>query len=769
MNQILINATHSEEIRVAIVRNKKLTSLNIETSLNQKNKGNIYKGKISRVEQSLEAAFVDYGKERQGFLPFKEVAESLKESATASGEKLTISDVLKEGQEIIVQVEKEERGNKGAALSTYINLAGAYMILTPNNAKSNGISRQITSSDRQSLKEIIGKITMPENSGLIIRTAGAGKGLEELQWEVDYLSELWGSINAAAEKRAAPFLIYQESDIVIRTLRDHLREDTDTVIIDDLETFQNAKEFVSFVLPHYLDRIKQFDASAHSLFNHMNIESQVKSVFEREVSLRSGATIVFDPTEALTAIDINSARATKGSDIEETAYNTNLEAAKEIAVQLQLRDIGGLVVIDFIDMSSEEHRQAIEKAMENATNSDRARIQIGTISRFGLLEMSRQRLMSSVTESVEKTCPSCEGRGTTPTVPSLALNILRQLEDGCNASNQTSKLTIQSSVDVITYLLNEKRADIGKLENKHEIKIILLPNPYMQFPNFTINKQKGIKKSHHKSYQGMSKPQQSIAANGLGNEKEEAAIKSNHPTTRVPNQKKKKEKSSFSLWGKIKSMFGLNKKKKQPNKKRNNKNNRNRNRNRNRNNRARNQNKTQNAQQGKQQNRQQDNKQQDNRAQNNKSKPRSQDKPKQQRKPQNQAKPQNQVEEKPNNADTKPQTQAKSKPQPKPKAQTQTKEKAQAKPKAQSEPKMQVAEKPLLESKAQVAEKPQSEPKAKAEPKTEKKATKTKTQDDKKTKAKPNKKPSKNKADAANKAEPKIEVDGNKVDTIKVE
>ena len=662
MNHILINATHSEEIRVAIVRNKKLTSLNIETSLNQKNKGNIYKGKISRVEQSLEAAFVDYGKERQGFLPFKEVTEALKENAKSSGEKLTISDVLKEGQEIIVQIEKEERGNKGAALSTYINLAGAYMILTPNNAKSNGISRQITSSDRQSLKEVIGKITMPEHSGLIIRTAGAGKTLEELQWEVDYLSELWSSINTLAEKRSAPFLIYQESDIVIRTLRDYLREDTDSVIIDDLATFQNAKEFVSFVLPHHLDRIKQFDASEYSLFNHMGIESQVKSVFEREVSLCTGATIVFDPTEALTAIDINSARATKGFDIEETAYNTNLEAAKEIAAQLQLRDIGGLVVVDFIDMTSEEHKKSIEKAMEKATSSDRARIQIGTISRFGLLEMSRQRLMSSVTESVEKTCPACEGRGTTPTVPSLSLSILRQLEDGCNASNQTQKLTIQSSVDVITYLLNEKRADIGRLEDKHEIKITLLPNPYMQFPNFNINKQKGDKKSHHKSYQGISKPQQNIAENGLSNTKEAAAINTNHPTTRVPNQKK--TTFSLSFWGKIKSIFDSNKKKNKPNKKHNNKkNNRNRNKSRNKNNR--NQNKTQNDQQNKQQNKQNN---------------------KQQNKPQNQ----NKTQRKSKNENAKPQAQSRgnpkeqTKPQTKsniltPKAQGQVKEKPQAK------------------------------------------------------------------------------------------
>ena len=572
MNHILINATHKEEVRVGIVKNKKLTGLNIETSLNKKTKGNIYRGKISRVEQSLEAAFVDYGKERQGFLPFKEVAESLYNGAKPKGDKLTISDVLKEGQEIIVQVEKEERGNKGAALSTYINLAGAYMILTPNNAKSHGISRQINSSDRQSLKEILSKINMPNNSGLIIRTAGAGKGLEELQWEVDYLSDLWKSINKVAEKRPAPFLIYQDSDIIIRTLRDYLREDTDSVMIDELEAFQNAKEFVSFVLPHYLDRIKFFDVSQHSLFNHMGVEAQVRSVFDRKVSLRTGATIVFDPTEALTAIDINSARATKGSDIEETAYNTNLEAAKEIALQLQLRDIGGLVVIDFIDMSSEENRKSIEKAMEKATNADRARIQIGTISQFGLLEMSRQRLMNSVTESVEKSCPACSGRGTTPTIPTLALSILRQLEDGCNASNQTARLTIQSSVEVITYILNEKRQDILKLEDKHGVKVTLLPNPYMQFPSFAINKQKGEKKSQHKSYQGISKPQHTLAENGLTTQDELPAIDVNRPKTRMPEKQ-------ISLFEKIKAaLFG--KKKKKTNKRRTNPNNRNKNRNR---------------------------------------------------------------------------------------------------------------------------------------------------------------------------------------------
>ena len=352
MNHILINATHKEEIRVAIVKDKKLTDLNIETSLNRKTKGNIYKAKISRVEQSLEAAFVDYGKDKHGFLPFKEVSPFFSDGIKPKGEKLTISDVLKEGQDIIIQVEKEQRGNKGAALSTYINLAGAYMILTPNNPKSSGISRQINASDRQDLKNLLPKLDVPKHSGLIIRTEGAGRGITELQWEVDHLTQLWKYIKTATKKQDEPFLIYQESDITVRALRDYLREDTDSVIIDDLETYQKARDFINFVMPHYLDKIKYFDITDHSLFAHMSIESQVKSVFNREVGLKSGATIVFDATEALTAIDINSARSTRGTSIEDTAYKANLDAAEEIALQLQLRDIGGLVVIDFIDMAS---------------------------------------------------------------------------------------------------------------------------------------------------------------------------------------------------------------------------------------------------------------------------------------------------------------------------------------------------------------------------------------------------------------------------------
>ena len=553
MNHILINATHKEEIRVAIVKNQKLTNLDLETSLNRKTKGNIYKAKISRVEQSLEAAFVHYGKEKHGFLPFKEVSPFFAEGVKPKGDKLTISDVLKEGQDIIIQVEKEERGNKGAALSTYINLAGAYMILTPNNPKSSGISRQISTSDRQDLKKVLPKLDVPKHSGLIIRTEGAGRGVSELQWEVDHLTQLWKSIKTATKKQDGPFLIYQESDITVRALRDYLREDTDSVIIDDLETYQKARDFINFVMPHYLDKIKFFDITDHSLFAHMSIESQVKNVFNREVALKSGATIVFDATEALTAIDINSARATKGISIEDTAYKANLDAAEEIALQLQLRDIGGLVVIDFIDMASEANRTSIEKLMEKATANDRARVQIGTISRFGLLELSRQRLMNSVLESTGKTCSVCNGSGTNPTIPSLSLRIIRQLEDNLNSNKSSGDITIQSSVEVITYLLNEKRQNITEMETKHNIKITLLPNQFMHFPHYTVNKQKENKSSHHKSFQAISKPQENPNVINYIDKPDIPAISTNQPSTKMPEKK-------VSFMSKLAEIFSSDKK-----------------------------------------------------------------------------------------------------------------------------------------------------------------------------------------------------------------
>ena len=597
MNHILINATHQEEIRVAITKDGKLTDLNIETSLNQKTKGNVYKAKISRVEQSLEAAFVDYGKERHGFLPFKEVSDFFAVGVKPKGEKLTIGDVLKEGQEIIVQIEKEERGNKGAALSTYVNLAGAYMILTPNNPKSAGISRQISQTDRQALKKLLPELNLPKHSGLIIRTEGSGKNLEELQWEVDHLTKLWKSIKTASKDEKDPFLIYQESDIIVRALRDYLREDTDSVIIDDLATYQSARNFISFVMPHYLDRIKYFDITEHSLFAHMSVESQVKSVFNREVSLKSGATIVFDATEALTAIDINSARATRGSNIEETAFKTNLDASKEIARQMRLRDIGGLVVVDFIDMASTGNRESIEKAMENATANDRARVQIGSISRFGLLELSRQRLMSSVTESTGRSCPQCNGRGSIPTIPTLALYIVRQLEDKCNSDKAMNGFTVQSSIEVVTYILNEKRQYIQAIENKHNIKITLLPNQYMQFPDYSINKQKGNKRTHHRSYQGISKPQVSPIQAGLVEQPELPVVTDNHPTTKKPGKK-------VSLFSKFLESLTVSSTEEEPKKERQQNRNRGQNRNRNQNrNRAQSGNQNRNRAQSGNQNR----------------------------------------------------------------------------------------------------------------------------------------------------------------------
>ena len=597
MNHILINATHQEEIRVAITKDGKLTDLNIETSLNQKTKGNVYKAKISRVEQSLEAAFVDYGKEKHGFLPFKEVSDFFAIGVKPKGEKLAISDVLKEGQEIIVQIEKEERGNKGAALSTYVNLAGAYMILTPNNPKSAGISRQISQTDRQALKKLLPELNLPKHSGLIIRTEGSGKNLEELQWEVDHLTKLWKSIKTASKDEKDPFLIYQESDITVRALRDYLREDTDSVIIDDLATYQSARNFISFVMPHYLDRIKYFDITEHSLFAHMSVESQVKSVFNREVSLKSGATIVFDATEALTAIDINSARATRGSNIEETAFKTNLDASKEIARQMRLRDIGGLVVVDFIDMASTGNRESIEKAMENATANDRARVQIGSISRFGLLELSRQRLMSSVTESTGRSCPQCNGRGSIPTIPTLALYIVRQLEDKCNSDKAMNGFTVQSSIEVVTYILNEKRQHIQAIENKHNIKITLLPNQYMQFPDYSINKQKGNKRTHHRSYQGISKPQVSPIQAGLVEQPELPVVTDNHPTTKKPEKK-------VSLFSKFLESLTVSSTEEEPKKERQQNRNRGQNRNRNQNrNRAQSGNQNRNRAQSGNQNR----------------------------------------------------------------------------------------------------------------------------------------------------------------------
>ena len=427
MKRMLINATQAEELRVAIVDGQNLYDIDIEQASKEQKKSNIYKGKITRLEPSLEAAFVEYGGERHGFLPLKEISRDYFAEGL-NPDKAGIKELLREGQEVVIQVDKEERGNKGAALTTYISLAGRYMVLMPNSPNAGGVSRRIEGDDRAALKEAMDKLTIPEDMGIIIRTAGVGRDAEELQWDLDYLLQVWRSITDAALSKPAPFLIYQESRLIIRALRDYLRADVGEILIDNEEMYNEAREFMQQVMPQTLRKLKKYDDTT-PLFNRYQIESQIENAYERQVRLPSGGAIVVDATEALTAIDVNSARATKGGDIEETAFNTNLEAADEVARQMRLRDLGGLVVIDFIDMASNRHQREVENRLTNALKHDRARVQIGRISRFGLLEMSRQRLRPSLGESSQIVCPRCEGHGRMRSVESLSLSILRLVEE----------------------------------------------------------------------------------------------------------------------------------------------------------------------------------------------------------------------------------------------------------------------------------------------------------------------------------------------------
>lgn len=501
MKRILINATQPEELRVALVDGQRLYDLDIETTHLQKKKANIYKGIITRIEPSLEAAFVDYGADRHGFLPFKELADEFFVGVQKeNGEKPTIVDVLKEKQEIIVQVQKEERGNKGAALTTQIALAGPYVVMMPNTPNSGGISRRVEGDDRTDIRQLMSELRIPDGMSTIIRTAGVGKSAEELQWGIDYLDMVWKAIQEAVNSRAAPFLVYQESDIVIRALRDHLRNDVGEILIDHDPTWNKAREFVQQVMPAHLDKIKLYQDRI-PLFNRFQIENQIESAYQREVVLPSGGVIVIDNTEALTAIDINSSRATKGGDIEETAFNTNLEAAEEIARQLRLRDLGGLIVIDFIDMTSSKHQREVENRLKDSVKSDRARIQIGRISRFGLLELSRQRLRPSLEESTQMICPRCRGLGSIRGVESIALSILRQIEEAAIKDN-THRIMAQMPVDVATFLLNEKRDEILRIENRHQIHVMLIPNEHMETPHYTIERFKSTESHPYQtSYQ----------------------------------------------------------------------------------------------------------------------------------------------------------------------------------------------------------------------------------------------------------------------------
>ncbi|MCU0971837.1 MAG: Rne/Rng family ribonuclease, partial [Gammaproteobacteria bacterium] len=453
MKRMLINATQPEELRVAIVDGQKLYNLDIETPGREQKKANIYKGRITRVEPSLEAAFIDYGADRHGFLPLKEVARSyFAEPAQQGGGRVAIQDALREGQEVVVQIDKEERGTKGAALTTFISLAGRYLVLMPNNPRAGGVSRRIEGEDRSELREAMSQLEIPEDMGLIVRTAGVGKTKEELQWDLDYLLQLWRAIEESTRERKAPYLVYQESNVIIRSIRDYLRSDIGEIVIDDPEVCEQARDFVRQVMPQFLRKVRLYEDEV-PLFSRYQIESQIESAFQREVRLPSGGSIVIDHTEALTCVDINSARATKGADIEETALQTNLEAADEVARQLRLRDLGGLFVIDFIDMTPSRNQREVENRLKEALKEDRARVQIGRISRFGLLEMSRQRLRPSLGEATQQLCPRCEGHGFVRGVESLGLSILRIIEEQA-LKDSTAKIVAQLPVDVATFLLN---------------------------------------------------------------------------------------------------------------------------------------------------------------------------------------------------------------------------------------------------------------------------------------------------------------------------
>ncbi|ARC91699.1 ribonuclease E [Vibrio coralliilyticus] len=484
MKRMLINATQKEELRVALVDGQRLYDLDIESPGHESKKANIYKGRITRIEPSLEAAFVDYGAERHGFLPLKEIArEYFPEGYTYQG-RPSIKEVLTEGQEVIVQVEKEERGSKGAALTTFISLAGSYLVLMPNNPRAGGISRRIEGDERTQLKAALDTLDLPKGMGLIVRTAGVGKSAEELEWDLNVLLNHWGAIKQASDANPAPLLIHQESNVIVRAIRDYLRRDIGEILIDSNTIYERALEHIQLVRPDFVNRVKKYDGEV-PLFSHYQIESQIESAFQREVRLPSGGSIVIDPTEALTSIDINSARATKGGDIEETALNTNLEAADEIARQLRLRDLGGLVVIDFIDMTPVRHQREVENRLRDAVRLDRARVQIGRISRFGLLEMSRQRLSPSLAEASHHICPRCSGTGVVRDNESLALSVLRLIEEEALKDNTAQVLAVVP-VPIASYLLNEKRRSINHIERIQEVKITVVPNSDMETPHFEV-------------------------------------------------------------------------------------------------------------------------------------------------------------------------------------------------------------------------------------------------------------------------------------------
>ena len=537
MKRMLINATQPEELRVALVDGQRLFDLDIESGAREQKKSNIYKGRITRVEPSLEAAFVDFGSERHGFLPLKEISREYFNKSVDGG-RINIKDVISEGQEVIVQVDKEERGNKGEALTPFISLAGRYLVLMPNNPRAGGISRRIEGDERTELREAMSSLNAPADMGLIVRTAGLGRSAEELQWDLDYLIQLWTAVKEAGEGRQAPFLIYQESNVIIRAIRDYLRQDIGEVLIDSVDAYEEALSFIQQVMPQYANKVRLYQDSV-PLFNRFQIESQIETAFQREVKLPSGGALVIDPTEALVSIDINSARATRGSDIEETALQTNLEAAEEIALQLRLRDIGGLIVIDFIDMTPMKNQRAVEDRMRECLGADRARVQVGRISRFGLMEMSRQRLRPSLGETSGVVCPRCNGQGVIRDIESISLAILRLIEEEA-LKDRTAEVRARVPMQVAAFLLNEKRNALTKIELRTRVRIFILPDEQLDTPHFDVQR---VREDSPEALSGLSSYEMaaedtddaqvaSTAARSLV--REEAVVKTGVSVARVP-------------------------------------------------------------------------------------------------------------------------------------------------------------------------------------------------------------------------------------------
>ncbi|MGA8708993.1 MAG: Rne/Rng family ribonuclease, partial [Steroidobacteraceae bacterium] len=566
---MLVNATQQEELRVALVDGQKLYDLSIEIPSREQKKANIYKARISRVEPSLEAAFVDYGAQRHGFLPLKEISKEYFRVQPQGG-RLNIRELVTEGQELLVQVEKEERGNKGAALTTFVSLAGRFLVLMPNNPRAGGVSRRIEGEERDQMREVMNQLMVPDSMGAIVRTAGVGRAAPELQWDLDNLKTQWEAIAQAAQGRGAPFLVYQESDAVTRALRDYLTDDIGEILVDDEAAFQKAQEYMQRFMPDDAHRKLKLYTDDIALFTRYQIESQIESAYAHKVQLPSGGSLVIDYTEALVSIDINSARATRGSDIETTACNTNLEAAEEIARQLRIRDIGGLIVIDFIDMESTKNQRDVEDRLRDAMKMDRARIQIGRLSRFGLLEMSRQRLRPSLGESSHLVCPRCNGIGSIRSVESMALSILRLISEDAR-KDRTARIIVQLPVEVATYLINEKRDALRAMEDKGHAQLILVPNPHIQTPEFSIRRvrddETGLPENSQISYQiPVAPPSVDPVAERARPPAEQPAVAALLPKTVAPQAppsppmtsppSESAELSNGTFWGRVKRWFG---------------------------------------------------------------------------------------------------------------------------------------------------------------------------------------------------------------------